>query len=600
MPFEENKKENIEETPESIPCVKGGVGEADEGIVNETAADAETSDRLPLEGKVLPQEADGGDAKDETSDRLPLEGKVPPQEADGGDAKDETSDRLPLEGKVPPQEADGGDAKDELFQYGEEKKKKSGKRKKTSASGFRRKFAPLIALGVAALLLCGIYVLLRIVAPTEKDPDSKVNPVTVTQITPSSVRRVNILNAGDEYALVKKSGSVYYIEGKEDKEVDSDVILTSIEKLSSISSIKKIGVDEKKLEEYGLKNPQGRAEIVLPDSTVTLYFGNRSADEKYYYALKLGDEKEDGKTAVYLVEAETAEIVGQDRFYYYQQNISGYDANSDSENITPVIIGGTQGTHVTVRGQQESKSEDVTLTYMMTEPIRMPFSTAVMTSVLDLLSTLNDANAVDDDVTPAHLDTLGLKTPAYTLEFGNNTALRTILFGKVTDTSIYCMKKDGSAVYTIPAGSVACLGLDLADMCDVITYTRDVNTVTGITVAGQNKRYDIKLVGKDDERVVYVNNKNVERSIFSEFYAAILGVEVKQQGKKPTGAPYLTITMTLENGGAETLAYYEVNERFCYYELDGTGMFYVSHEAVDSLLSNAQKLYENKEISAAW
>ncbi len=513
-------------------------------------------------------------------------------------APDAPAESLPLEGKVSPEAADPKNETDDLFQYGG----KTGKKpEKTAARGFRRKFMPLIVLGAAALVLIGVYALLRAVTPAEKDPEKQVNPVTVTEITPSSVRRVNIINAADEYGLVKKSGSVYYIEGKEDKDVDSDVVLTSIEKLSAISSIKQIDVATDKLGDYGLEKPQGRAEIVLQKGSVILYFGNRSADDDYYYAIKADDERaKDGKAAVYLVEAETAEIVGQDHFYYYNQDISGFDSNSDSENITPVIIGGAMGTHVTVRGQQESEEDDVTLTYMMTEPINMPFSSSVMNSVLTLLSTLNDAVPVDDDVSEAHLDTLGLKDPAYTLLFGNNTAERTILFGKVEGSNIYCMKKGGSAVYTIASSAVACLGLDLSDMCDVITYTRDVNTVNGIVVAGQNKKYDIKLVGKDDERVVYVNNKNVDRSNFSEFYSAILGVEIKQVGDKPAGDPWLTITMTLEEGGTETLAYYEVDERYCYYELDGTGMFYVSREAVETLLKNAQKLYDNQEIASAW
>ncbi len=500
----------------------------------------------------------------------------------------------------PTDNADG-----ELFQY--ETTEKQPHRTKKVRTGLLHKLMPMIVLLSALVVLTGVYFVLRKISPNTTSETGQVNTVKITDFTSTDVKSVYVINNQDEYKLYKKSGSVYKIEGKEDKESSSAYISTAIEKLSAVESVKKIEVQRAKLSEYGLEKPAGRAEIKTAKDSVTLYLGNQATDEDYYYMLLADDPNGTQDTAaVYLVEAETAELLSKTRLYYYDQDISGYDADNDNDKISPIIIGGTKGTAVSVRNEQESSSasEDgttkVDLSFMMYQPISMPFSTTAMNSILSLLTTLNDCTAVSDDISAAMLEKTGLDHPDYTLHFGNNTMERTILFGKTDGDTIFCMRKDGGVIYTVAKSAVSCLSLSLADMCDVITYTRDVDTVRNIRLTGKQRSYDIKLVGTGDDRVVYVNNKQVDRSSFSEFYAGILGIEVQKEGTKPKGDPYVSIEMTLDDGSKETLNYYVLDERYCYYELNSTGMFCVSREAVDSLLTNAQKLYDNQEIVLAW
>ncbi|MBQ6947310.1 MAG: DUF4340 domain-containing protein, partial [Clostridia bacterium] len=259
--------------------------------------------------------------------------------------------------------------------------------------------------------------------------------------------------------------------------------------------------------------------------------------------------------------------------------------------------GGEKGTRVNVY----MANGDTGLSYVMDDPVNMPFSTSVMDKILGLLTTLNGATPVADDLSQSNLAKFGLDTPQYTLTFANNTNERKIIFGNVTDGKIYCMAQDSLAIYQIDESAVECLRMDVADMCDVITYTRDVDTLNRIVLKSKGKTYDITTSGTGDQRQVKVNNKSVESSIFSEFYAYLLGMEIQIVGEKPAGEPYLSMEITLsEDGSKEVLNYYYVNERYCFYELNGKGMFYVSRQAVDALLENAQKVYDNKEIVAAW
>jgi len=487
-------------------------------------------------------------------------------------------------------------AEEELFQYDMPQKKKEKKQKDTRLQrGFIRKFMPVFVLLGAAAILASAYFVLRSISP-EDNGDDDVNMIEVVSLNATDVKTMKVENKNESYTMYKKSGSVYKIEGHEDKPVEEDVISASIEYLSAIESTKRVMVTEEKLKDYGLEKPAATVSLATASDETVLCLGNESPGGDYYFYMKDDPESKDGKTAVYLMSATQANVCLANRFYYYSTDISHYDSSSDNSKITPIIIGGTKGTHVKIY----MADSETGLAYVMDQPINMPFSSSVMDSILGLLSTLNNATPVGDDLSEANLAKLGLAEPSYVLSWENNTIRQTVRFGNVADGMIYCKADDVDAIYQISADAVGALGMDVADMCDVITYTRDVDTLNRIVVSSGKKVYDIETEGTGENRKVTVNNKSAERSIFSEFYATLLGIEVQREGEKPAGEPYLTIDISLTDGGKETLAYYKVDDRYCYYEMNGTGMFYVKTQDVDNILTNVQKVYDNEEIQVVW
>ena len=488
-------------------------------------------------------------------------------------------------------------AEQELFQYDMPKSKKQRKKKDNQLGrSFIRKFMPVFVLLIAAAVLATLYFVLRSISP-ENNGDDNVNMIKVVELNATDVKTMKVDNKKASYTMYKKSGSVYKIEGYEDKPVEEDVISTSIGYMSTIESAKQVMVAEEKMKDYGLDKPAATVTLNTGSEELVLYLGNQSAGGDYYFFKKDDPESIDGKTAVYLMGETQANVCLADRFYYYAGDLSLYDASSDNENITPITIGGVKGTKVNIY----MADGETGLSYMLDEPINMPFSSSVMNSIFNLLTALNSAVPVDDDMSETNLEKLGFKDPSYVLSWENNTILRTVYFGNEENGMIYCRTEDMNAVYQISADAVAVLGMNVADMCDIITYTRDVDTLNRIVVTSGKKVYDIETTGTGENRKVTVNNKRVESSIFSEFYATLLGIEVQREGEKPAGNPYLTIEVTLsEDGSKETLSYYEVDERYCYFEMNGNGMFYVKTQDVDNILINVQKVYDNEEIQVVW
>ena len=497
-------------------------------------------------------------------------------------------------------------AQDELFQYDMPQKKAKEKRAKKDVrlrQGFARKFMPVFVLIGAAVVLTGVYLVLRHISP-ETNGDDEVNTINVVSLTATDVKTVTVNNVSDSYKMYKKSGSVYKIEGYEDSPVEEDVISTSIGYLSSIQSTKQIMVDNETLQDFGLKDPSAEVTITTTKETVVLCMGDQSASGDYYFYVEGDEDSNAEQTAVYLMSETQANVCAADHFYYYTTDLSQYDSSNDSQNITPVVIGGTKATKVKVY----MSDDDSGLSYVIDEPVGMAFSTSVMDEIFSLLTAMNAATPVSDDVSAAALQATGLDQPSYELTWENNTNERTILFGNTDGEYIYCMEQGGKCVYVIAAENVNVLSMDLADMVDIITYTRDIETIRRMVITGNQKTYDVEIDNSGEQRAVTVNNKTVENSIFSEFYAALLGVEIQRQEEKPQGEPYLSITVYVseenENGqtsqSVETLNYYYINERYCFYELNGSGMFSVKTTDVDDILNNIQKVYDNVEIVTAW
>lgn len=494
----------------------------------------------------------------------------------------------------------------ELFQYDVPKKKVKEKKTNKDARlrhGFVRKFMPVFVLLGAAVVLTGVYFILRHISP-ETNGDDDVNTITVVSLTATDIKSVSVNNDSDSYKMYKKSGSVYKIEGYEDSPVEADVISTSMGYLAAIESTKQIMVDNTALKDFGLKDPVAEVTITTSKETVVLCMGDQSASGDYYFYVEGDEDTTAEQTAVYLMSETQANVCAADHFYYYNTNLSQYDSSSDLQNITPVVIGGTKATNIKVY----MSDDDSGLSYVINEPVNMPFSTSVMDEIFALLTAMNSATPVSDDVSAAALEAVGLDEPSYELTWENNTNERTVLFGDTDGEYIYCMEQNGKCIYVIAADNVSVLSMDLADMVDVITYTRDIETISRMVISGNQKTYDVQIDNSGEERVVTVNNKTVENSIFSEFYAALLGVEIQRQAEKPQGDPYVTITIYIseenEDGetveSVDTLNYYYINERYCFYELNGSGMFSVKSADVDDILTNIQKVYDNVEIVTAW
>ena len=464
-----------------------------------------------------------------------------------------------------------------------------------------KRLRPMLIMAGSALVLGVIlWILVAFVLPHEEAGEEKGNSVVLMDVNLDEADSIAIQNTFDEYVLVKEAIGSYYVEGKKGYEVNNDSVLSLLESIGSLTATRKV-VDaptEEQLESYGLASPAGTLKVTDDEDVYEFSFGTTSSSGNYYTQLA-------GDPAVYLVDTTVPDVVLLSRYQFYTDVMIDYTGETeDLENLTDIIIGGSEREQEIKVKMNELAEDEVGSAYMMVEPIYQSFSSAIQDELNELLLGLTTCSVVGDDTSEEALKNYDLDDPHYVLTYILDEETTTIYFGRTSDTgNRYCYVEGGKFVHSIDATLTECLGEPLKSYCEDMIYTRSANSLSGIKVTNGEKTYTIVIGEKDEQGNFYVtiNNKQVDSELFSDFYAHILTIGITDLGQKGDSTePYLTVIFTLDDGTEEIMNFYSVSELKCFCELNGTGNFWVSTLNVDKILENAQKLYDGEVISLEW
>lgn len=458
----------------------------------------------------------------------------------------------------------------------------------------------LILAGVALVLGILLWVLVAFVLPKEEAEEEKSNETVLIQADLSEADRIEVKNTFDAYTLVKKAIGSYYIEGKADLALAQENVKYLLENLTNFSGNQLLldaDPTEEQMTAYGLKDPAGVITIANDEETYTISLGTTSPSGKYYCRL-------DGDSHVYLVGATVPDIVLLSRYQFYTGTCLNYSAEANNEDLTDIYIGGS-GRETPIRMKQQVLGEDeVGTSFVLTEPFHHSASNASYNALSDLMTACTSATIVGDDVSPAALAEHGLDQPVYILEFVQGGKTYTVHFGKTTDSGYqYCYETSGDFIYYVEAETVKdALGGALKTYCESMIYTNSVYELKSIKVEGFGKAYHLN-VGEQNEAGdfnVTINNKKVDSELFSDFYSHVLTITIKDIGEKKGNDCIATVTLTLKDGTVDVMKFYKITESDCFYELNGTGRFWVSTMNVEKIVDNAQKLYDGEVINLEW
>ena len=460
-----------------------------------------------------------------------------------------------------------------------------------------KKLKPVIIMGSVALALIIIYVLLRVFLPSVENSDEKVNSIEIFNFQANSVLSCQIDNKKDSYTILRKVEKTYKIKGKEDCPVDDTSVYDFLEEFSSLSAVKLIEENSEKLDDYGLQEAGATMVVSTKNKNYKIEIGNESTSGSYYF--KLGDNNN-----VYLLDSDFAEKVLNTRNQFYDSSFSKYSSDDEKSLMNITFFGKLRNETVKIKqvATQDEQQEDGIYTHQIISPISHPYSTAHLSALTGMLSSLSTATVVSDDVSDKSLEKYGLKDPNYAVTYTLTGGDETLLIGKsAQNDQTYVMIKGRKLINKIDDTTIACVKNGLKSMCEPITYQRDVDTISSIRILSDKKNYSIALSGTGENTVAKINGKTVLQENFAEFYAHIISIKAGDVDTMPKNAKALvTLEITTKDGERETVKYYNINERKCLYTLNGEGIFTVDRSSVENIVSNAQKLYNEQPIVQEW
>jgi hypothetical protein len=195
----------------------------------------------------------------------------------------------------------------------------------------------------------------------------------------------------------------------------------------------------------------------------------------------------------------------------------------------------------------------------ITAPVEEVAEITSITPILQAVVKLAINDVVDDN--PSDLAKYGLNKPAYSIEYGDGSTTKKILFGKDLQQGslVYAKFFDGKSVFTIDIAPLTFLDMKFSDVINPFVYLPNINDVSRVDlfIDGKTIVSDIAVdtEKKPDEDKFKVDGKDAnmknadDKSLFKSFCTAMIAITMDKyepDAKLVGTTPEVTIKYYME------------------------------------------------------
>jgi len=393
-----------------------------------------------------------------------------------------------------------------------------------------------IILVVVLGLLVTAYFLIsnKKTANPDVTAESTAADINVIKVEQEKITSLEFNNENGSFTL-KKKDKAWSIDPVSELPLDNLIAEASATDMSTILANSVIEEKATDLSKYGLDKP-ATVKIGLADgSTKEIEIGSASPTNEGIYVKNKGESK------VYLIGS------------YYDNKLKlskGHFAKKDILPVDPTTLknfsyekNGAMQFAISIQSDSVMK---------ITAPIEESAEVSSIGPMLQAVVKLAISDVVDEN--PSDLAKYGLDKPAYSIEYGDGTTTKKILFGKYLQKGSIAYAKfiGGKSVFTIDVTPLTFLDMKFSDVINPFVYLPNINDVNKIDliIDGKTIVSDITTVKDNaDEDKFKVDGKDANmkngnnNSLFRAFYSAMIGVTMNkyEPDAKPIGTPEVTI-----------------------------------------------------------
>lgn len=412
----------------------------------------------------------------------------------------------------------------------------------------------------------------------------------------------------------------YYLDGIDQDLQNTSSVSTAAGYCTSLSATREIGAAEDlNLEEYGLDDPQLSVTTTLSDGEESSYSVGDEGPVSGYYVLY--DDK------VYVSES-VGDSLFNNRLDFVNTTIlsitppedtddsSSSDSSSANEEATNEFTKFTfTGTNFPQEVQIVPQTESLNSDYKLSVPYEVDADQESMTSITSGVASLTATSVAAVEPTEEQLAEFGLAEPTVRLDFAVNGNSYTLLSGGTSeDGGRYVMLDGVDVVYICDDSTVGVwANATLFSLRDSFVLMQNIANINRLTVETPNGTdvfnltrteneesstednivYDYSVKGTDGQDITY-------KGVFTAYYQTIIGIQLLDETTEtePSGEPMLTVTYDYYDGrDPHTVSYYDIGDRRCLVEVDGTVVGVVSQSVVQSVIDNTEVVLQNKSVN---
>lgn len=468
-----------------------------------------------------------------------------------------------------------------------------------------RKNTKRLILGlIAVAILGGIYAGLTHM-PDEQDTSSNETK-TLVSLDTDKLSSVHVtLSGGDDYTLTsttENKKTTYSMSGSQDSSAYSDSLMQNLFSTASSVSGQVVETSCDDLSKYGLADSDSVSTVAITDTdgkTTTLRFGVSSDVVSGTYC------NIDGKTAVYLVDSDTASALLEQESYYRNLTVLGsyYSLSSEVKSLTIDAL--ADGTVLTIQARDTSGMDETTAKaysdFVFTAPESCDADdSALKNGLLSDLQTLLTAQSIAED-NPSDLSQYGLDKPTARVHIKTNSIDATILIGSTTDdnSGCYVMKEGGSTVFISDASGCGFLDDTWSDWRSTNLLPFSLNEVSQITVTQDGTTHTVAVTQEtsdedsqedsedssntdssdtssdDVSQTATLDGETMSTEALQKLYAALDSVNYTRILDTPAQQQALaSVTLTMTDGSTRSLSFAKGGSREYLVSVDGGAYAY--------------------------
>lgn len=268
----------------------------------------------------------------------------------------------------------------------------------------------------------------------------------------------------------------------------------------------------------------------------------------------------------------------------------GYTA----DQVTGLSIQRAGQTLVEIALKDESSREASVIPYEQRLPFTHDVNTARLQTVLDGLCSAVPERYAGRASTDAQRASYGLAQPTLTLTaiIQNQYMAQLVIGADASDGSVYCTIDRSGDVYLLSRDKLAFADNAVPEfLLEQAVSLISVTQVSGVTLARGGAEHVLTPLWDDTADSPYakeylVDGAPMPREDWTRLYAEIIGLTFDKVATVPfAGEPELTVRFALKNGETVDQAFYAHDEHYSSVVRNGTALFLIRREKVESLIS---------------
>ena len=508
--------------------------------------------------------------------------------------------------------------------------------------------ALVAVLAVLIALVIGVFfVFLRPILTEDTEPDT---PPAETQegesigllgkyqiykkMDRSSIKKIYIHNAVDEYSFVREKSGAFVIEGLEDLAYNEKLLSALVSVVSNPLALVKVASDDAGYDEYGITDSDVYWEVTTTDDKVyRMTIGHKLHTAGGYYVAY------EGRKAVYVLGGDISSALGTDEkgtsldltvlkpveYYITPVLIAGIDSNDFfTMNGFTVFKDGEMFVSTKITAKEDQINPDALAEYSVTHPAPYQTNDDVFIEIMQKVSVLGGDSVVKADaVADEDFAQFGLKDPKYMISFRYKEADYAVIVSELQEDGTYFATSsfNPTVIVKVPGDSLSFLEEELLYWVSPFPFAYNITAVEKIAVTGGDTDLEFYLhhgtdsKGKATLTVDAINNVTGESHTiadadkvwdFRSAYRTMLYTQFEEEVPKDKideclgqeDRLLLTYEYTLSSGTVRKLQFWQYSTRRTLLTIDGEGQFYVNIDRVSKLLGDYNKVWRGETVDS--